>query len=118
MTTTARAERRWLARTLGYRAGVFPQWGQLNVWLHDDQGAARENARVTLPTGIDMAKVIADRMRLPVVALAFVSAVSLIPGVYLFRTAEGVVSLVMPGAGATPDDATRRLQSAWRRARG
>ena len=46
---------------------------------------------------------IADRMRLPFGALAFASVVSLIPGVFLFRMAGGLVSLVSLGKTASPD---------------
>jgi uncharacterized membrane protein YjjB (DUF3815 family) len=40
---------------------------------------------------------IADRLRLPFAALAFASVVSLIPGVFLFRMAGGLVELVQGG---------------------
>jgi uncharacterized membrane protein YjjP (DUF1212 family) len=43
---------------------------------------------------------IADHMRLPFAGLAFASVVSLIPGVYLFRMAGGMVDLVTLGAQA------------------
>ena len=43
---------------------------------------------------------IADRMRLPFAGLAFASVVSLIPGVFLFRMAGGMVDLVGLGAKA------------------
>jgi uncharacterized membrane protein YjjP (DUF1212 family) len=45
---------------------------------------------------------IADRLRLPFAALAFASVVSLIPGVFLFRMAGGLVELVQGGAAADP----------------
>jgi uncharacterized membrane protein YjjP (DUF1212 family) len=41
---------------------------------------------------------IADRMRLPFAGLAFASVVSLIPGVFLFRMAAGMVDLVALGS--------------------
>jgi uncharacterized membrane protein YjjP (DUF1212 family) len=40
---------------------------------------------------------IADRLRLPFAALGFSSVVSLIPGVFLFRMAGGLVDLIAPG---------------------
>jgi uncharacterized membrane protein YjjP (DUF1212 family) len=43
---------------------------------------------------------IADRMRLPFAGLAFASVVSLIPGVFLFRMAGGMVDLVTLGPHA------------------
>jgi uncharacterized membrane protein YjjP (DUF1212 family) len=46
---------------------------------------------------------IADRLRLPFAAFAFASVVSLIPGVYLFRMAGGLVDLVTLGQRASAD---------------
>ena len=43
---------------------------------------------------------IADRLRLPFAGLAFASVVSLIPGVFLFRMAGGMVDLVALGRSA------------------
>ena len=43
---------------------------------------------------------IADRMRLPFAGLAFASVVSLMPGVFLFRMAGGMVDLVALGSKA------------------
>jgi uncharacterized membrane protein YjjB (DUF3815 family) len=44
---------------------------------------------------------IADRLRLPFAAFAFASVVSLIPGVYLFRMAAGLIDLVTLGQNAS-----------------
>jgi uncharacterized membrane protein YjjP (DUF1212 family) len=45
---------------------------------------------------------ITDRLHLPFAAFAFASVVSLIPGVFLFRMAGGMVSLVALGTQAPP----------------
>ena len=46
---------------------------------------------------------IADRLRLPFAAFAFASVVSLIPGVFLFRMAGGLVDLSALGGKASPE---------------
>jgi uncharacterized membrane protein YjjP (DUF1212 family) len=46
---------------------------------------------------------IADRLRLPFAAVGFASVVSLIPGVFLFRMAGGLVELATVGGKAPPE---------------
>jgi uncharacterized membrane protein YjjP (DUF1212 family) len=46
---------------------------------------------------------IAERLRLPFAGLAFASVVSLMPGVFLFRMAGGLVELAVHGSGAGPE---------------
>jgi len=46
---------------------------------------------------------VADRVRLPFAGLAFASVVSLIPGLFLFRMAGGMVDLVALGSKAPPE---------------
>ena len=46
---------------------------------------------------------IADRLRLPFAGFAFASVVSLIPGVYLFRMAGGLVAVAALGEHAPPE---------------
>jgi uncharacterized membrane protein YjjP (DUF1212 family) len=46
---------------------------------------------------------VADRLRMPFAAFAFASVVSLIPGVYLFRMAGGLLSLIGSRHSASPD---------------
>ena len=45
---------------------------------------------------------VADRLRLPFAAFAFASVVSLLPGVYLFRMAAGLIRLAALGADSPP----------------
>ena len=46
---------------------------------------------------------LAERMRLPFAAVAFASVVALIPGVYVFHMAEGLLRLARSGAATPPE---------------
>jgi uncharacterized membrane protein YjjP (DUF1212 family) len=46
---------------------------------------------------------LSDRMRLPFAAVAFASVVALIPGVYVFRMAEGFLQLALAGPATPPE---------------
>jgi uncharacterized membrane protein YjjP (DUF1212 family) len=72
------------------------RWGAISV-----AGASAETGALVacLVVGVIITP-IADHMRLPFAGVAFASVVSLIPGVFLFRMAGGMVDLVTLGARA------------------
>jgi uncharacterized membrane protein YjjP (DUF1212 family) len=72
------------------------RWGAISV-----AGANAETGALVacLVVGVIITP-IADHMRLPFAGVAFASVVSLIPGVFLFRMAGGMVDLVTLGARA------------------
>ena len=73
--------------------------------VQDQAVAVRKNALALLScvlVGTIIAPV-ADRLRLPFAGLAFASVVSLIPGVFIFRMAGGLIELLRPGAAARTD---------------
>jgi uncharacterized membrane protein YjjP (DUF1212 family) len=72
------------------------RWGAISV-----AGASAEIGALVacLVVGVIITP-IADHMRLPFAGVAFASVVSLIPGVFLFRMAGGMVDLVTRGAKA------------------
>jgi uncharacterized membrane protein YjjB (DUF3815 family) len=63
-------------------------------------GAATGALAACLVVGIIVTP-LADRMRLPFAAFAFASVVSLIPGVFVFRMAGGLVDLLTLGDQAS-----------------
>jgi uncharacterized membrane protein YjjP (DUF1212 family) len=91
-----------LGEALGFRAALFPRWGELNVRIEDAAGARYEIV-ASAPLGVDMRKVTAtvdtvDRLhdgRIDAVtARASVDASAKLPPISLFRYA------VMAGVGA------------------
>ena len=75
------------------------RWGAISV-----TGANAETGALVacLVVGVIITP-IADHMRLPFAGVAFASVVSLMPGVFLFRMAGGMVDLVTLGARAPQD---------------
>jgi len=78
------------------------RWGALSMGASAEIGALVACLLVGTITAP-----IADRLRLPFAGLAFASVVSLIPGVFLFRMAGGMVDLVTLGDHATPELVTQ-----------
>jgi uncharacterized membrane protein YjjP (DUF1212 family) len=88
---------------------VLPIPVAVGMLAHASRWAAISLADASVQTGAFVACLvvgiimtpISDRLRLPFAALAFSSVVSLIPGVYLFRMAGGLVELVTSGENAS-----------------
>jgi uncharacterized membrane protein YjjP (DUF1212 family) len=88
---------------------VLPIPVTIGMLAHASRWAAISLAGASVQTGAFVACLIvgiimtpiSDRLRLPFAALAFSSVVSLIPGVYLFRMAGGLVELVTSGENAS-----------------
>jgi uncharacterized membrane protein YjjP (DUF1212 family) len=83
----------------------------IGMFAHASRWATISLGHASVPTGAFVACLvvgiittpISDRLRLPFAAFAFASVVSLIPGVYLFRMAGGLVDLVSLGEKASTD---------------
>jgi len=75
------------------------RWAVISLW----GGSVETGALVACLVVGTFITPIADRLRMPFAALGFVSVVSLIPGVFLFRMAGGLVELVTQGARASPE---------------
>ena len=90
---------------------MLPIPAAIGMLAHASRGAMISLAGASVQTGALVACLvvgiiiapISDRLRLPFAAFAFVSVVSLIPGVYLFRMAGGFVDLVTLGDKAPVD---------------
>ncbi len=78
------------------------RWGALSMGTSAEIGALVACLLVGTVTAP-----IADRLRLPFAGIAFASVVSLIPGVFLFRMAGGMVDLVTLGDHSTPELVTQ-----------
>ena len=74
------------------------RWGVLAMGASGEVGALV----ACLVVGIIISPV-SDRLRLPFAGLAFACVVSLIPGVFLFRMAGGMVEVVTRGAQTPPE---------------
>jgi len=66
-------------------------------------GSAETGALVACVLAGAIVTPVADRLRMPFAAFAFASVVSLIPGVYIFHMAGGLLKLIAPGRGPSPD---------------
>ena len=71
------------------------------IWIGG--GSVETGALIACLAAGTLVTPIADRLRLPFAALGFASVVSLIPGVFLFRMAGGLVELISRGGDASPD---------------
>jgi uncharacterized membrane protein YjjB (DUF3815 family) len=75
------------------------RWAVISLW----GGSVQAGALVACLVVGTITTPIADRLRLPFAAFGFASVVSLIPGVFLFRMAGGLVELATQGERASPE---------------
>ncbi len=90
----------WRMLPIPVAIGMFAhasRWGMISL---AGAGAGTGAFVACLLVGI-VTTPIADQLRLPFAAFAFASVVSLIPGVFLFRMAEGLVDLIRPPGTAS-----------------
>ena len=90
----------WRMLPIPIAIGMFAHASRWALMSVAGVGAATGALAACLVVGIIVTP-LADRMRLPFAAFAFASVVSLIPGVFLFRMAGGLVDLLTLGDKAS-----------------
>lgn len=92
----------WRMLPIPIAIGMFAHASRWAMISFAGVGAATGALAACLVVGIIVTP-LADRMRLPFAAFAFASVVSLIPGVFLFRMAGGLLDLLSLGDKASLD---------------